>query len=128
MHCNNLEANHAISMPSKTGEPFHTLVGTDTFRGIATQAQLSRTQLYEKNTGDTRIERTGLVRTDSPVSGILMLHAQPHRHAVKDPIAGSTLQYHGSKAGACEAEGKAAMRACMRPSPMPMASLACVQW
>lgn len=79
-------------------EPGCSLMGTDTFRGTGSASTLSRTLLYGKNMGDTTRDQSGLVRTDSPVSGNLLVHAHGSTHAVRDPIAGSTLRYHGNTA------------------------------
>ncbi len=77
-------------------EPKGSLVGTDTFRSGA--KSLHRSQLYEKNMGETSIERSGLVRTESPLSGNLLLSTMNTTHKVRDPIAGSLLVYQGRHA------------------------------
>jgi len=73
------------------------LVGNDTFRGTL-GSTLLRTELYQKNFGNTTIDRSGLVRTDSPVSGNLLLSTKSKTHKIRDPIAGCTLKYVGAQA------------------------------
>ncbi|GAX76703.1 hypothetical protein CEUSTIGMA_g4149.t1 [Chlamydomonas eustigma] len=80
---------------SMTREPKSLLLGTDTFRG---SKSLYRTQLYDKNAGDTVIERSGLVRTDSPISGNLLISTVNSTHKIRDPITGTTLKYKGGTA------------------------------
>lgn len=78
-------------------------VGTDTFRGTGlfrgtTSGEL-RTQLYQKNAGEVRHDLTaGLVRTDSPISGSLLLTRASAQHSVKDPMTGTVLRYKGQEA------------------------------
>ncbi|KAG1657221.1 hypothetical protein FOA52_011509 [Chlamydomonas sp. UWO 241] len=71
--------------------------GEDTFRGT-NGSSLLRSTLYEKNSGDTRTDRCGLVRTQSPVSGNTLLSTTSGASTVKDPISGSHLHFSGSTA------------------------------
>uniref|UniRef100_A0A7R9VH70 Uncharacterized protein n=1 Tax=Chlamydomonas euryale TaxID=1486919 RepID=A0A7R9VH70_9CHLO len=80
---------------SSTGRMEQAMSGTDTFRGVA-GASLLRSTLYSKNPGETSIDRSGLVRTESPISGNLLISTG--KHAVKDPIAGCTLNFLGDRA------------------------------
>ena len=56
-------------------DPDFLMVGTDTFRGTM-GSTLLRTQLYAKNEGEHRVFRDGLQKTDSSISGNLLVSAK----------------------------------------------------
>lgn len=72
--------------------------GMDTFRGTGLDSSMLRTGLYQKNEGDYNVERSTLTRTDSPISGNMLISLMRTDHKIRDPIAGATLKYTGDRA------------------------------
>lgn len=56
-------------------------------------------QLYEKNAGEYTIDKIGLTRTNSAVSGNLLVSTvNKNRSGVRDPMSGTPLRYVGAQA------------------------------
>lgn len=72
-------------------------VGTNTFRGTRGSTFLRET-LYAKNEGSYATDSQQLRRTDSPISGNLLVSRESMSRKLKDPISGTLLRYSGGRA------------------------------
>ncbi len=94
-------AGSGAGLNAQEREPKYLSLGLNTFR--AGGSTLLRGTLYAKNLGIVNTSQVGLVRTESPISGDLLLSRQVPHQAVKDPLSGHTLKFKG---------GAAQVRAC----------------
>lgn len=104
-------------------------LGSDTFRGTLkgtgtgglgqALSETLRCELYNKNEGHVTKDRCQLVRTESPISGDLLISNGSVVQAVKDPLTGE----RGGRAGGA-ARGRHVARACARRHGMRCQCLA----
>mmetsp|Transcript_21337 Transcript_21337/g.59167 ORF Transcript_21337/g.59167 Transcript_21337/m.59167 type:complete len:160 (+) Transcript_21337:1930-2409(+) len=98
--------SHRLSLTIEPGPEIQpgVYIGTDTFRGSLLEGtgldatQTLRPSLYSKNQGQVTQDRTQLVRTESPISGSLLVSNGSVHQAVKDPMTGTTLKFKGGHA------------------------------
>lgn len=79
-------------------DPEFLLLGKDTFRGVGPDSTMLRTELYNKNEGHHTVKHDGLARTESAVSGNILVSAHQRKDKIRDPIAGCSLRIHGDRA------------------------------
>jgi hypothetical protein len=80
-------------MPQQQQRPQHATLGADTFRGAGSFG--SRPLFFGKTLGQLELERSGLLKVASPISGATLTvpdGSGPNHHAsIRDPLTGTVL-------------------------------------